>query len=363
MAQSSSNRAILLTPPGAAAIAVIRLSGPAVVPFLRAHFNRDVQPGWPIHADLTDGQRTIDDPVVVLSSNGNLADISAHGGAWVIRSVLDLACRHGFEIIENPPIPLAAEAVDAETELETEVLMHLPLAKTELALRVLLNQPRAWKQLIENAGRMTDLSGQIRRVLADRSLYWLLNPPHVAIIGAPNVGKSTLANQLFAQDRSITADLPGTTRDWVGEYANIDGLAVMLVDTPGLCQTDDVVERQAIDYGREQIRRSDMLMLLLDATQALAPQLELRDVHPEAQLVVNKCDRPPLWDLGSIRAIAVSALSGQGIDQVRSAIRARFGCEGMDPNLPHCWTDRQKQLLERAEVNPGDAAGLIHEML
>src|SRR5205814_10504480 len=126
------------------------------------------------------------------------------------------------------------------------------------ALRTLLAQPRAWKGVIDdqNLGRH-----ELERIASDKTLHYLLHPPRVAIVGAPNVGKSTLANQLFAQERSITADLPGTTRDWVGEIANLDGLVVQLVDTPGIRDTSDAIERQAIDRSRHQIEQADLVVL------------------------------------------------------------------------------------------------------
>ena len=138
-------------------------------------------------------------------------------------------------------------AVDGAMTLEREMLAALPLARTDLGVRTLLAQRR------HGAEAMSTLyAAAIGRILADRSLDHLLHPPRVAIVGAPNVGKSTLANQLFAQERSITADLPGTTRDWVGEIANIDGLAVTLVDTPGVRDTADAIEREAIDRSGER---------------------------------------------------------------------------------------------------------------
>ena len=86
---------------------------------------------------------------------------------------------------------------------------------------MLLNQPAAWRKGIDPAA-----------MLKDMTLWRLLHPPKIAIVGEPNVGESTLANRLFGQQRSITADVPGTTRDWVGEMADIGGLAAMLIEYP-----------------------------------------------------------------------------------------------------------------------------------
>ena len=131
--------------------------------------------------------------------------------------------------------------------------------------------------------------------MRDVSLDRLLGLPRVAIAGAANVGKSTLANQLFAQERSITADRAGTTRDWVGDVANVDGLAVMLLDTPGLRATGDPIERTAIARSRPQIEAADLVLLVLDAARPLEPeQRPLLDAFPDALRIANKADRKPL---------------------------------------------------------------------
>src|SRR4051794_4437240 len=95
----NSNQAILLTPPGSAAIAVVRLRGPLVEPFLRAHFSRPVPPGRCVHGTLSDGGTEIDDPVVVLDADRLTADVSLHGGPWVVRRALELAGRAGFDVL------------------------------------------------------------------------------------------------------------------------------------------------------------------------------------------------------------------------------------------------------------------------
>ena len=145
----------------------------------------------------------------------------------------------------------------------------------------------------------------------DRSLWFLLHPPQVAIVGAANVGKSTLANQLFAQERSITADIPGTTRDWVGEIANLDGLPVMLIDTPGIRATDDAIEQQAIATSGAIITASELIVLVLDASRPLVgEQRALIERWPDAVRVINQVDRAHQWDVSSISSINTIATQG-----------------------------------------------------
>ena len=362
------NRAILMTPPGVAAIAVVRLSGAGVVEFLRSHFSSPLRPMAAIHGLLRDDAGDeIDDPVVVVSSDERSADINLHGGAWVVQAVLDLAKSAGFELVEPIELPLPDEAIDATDPIEREVLAYLPLATTDLALRTLLAQREAWRELHvrinllqisthepstpspRNTGEREHASGpalEITAILADHALHWLLHPPRVAIVGAANVGKSTLANRLFAQERSITADVPGTTRDWVGEMANLDGLAVQLVDTPGIRDTVDAIEREAIERAGTQIQRADLVVLVLDASRSLAPeQATLLERFPDALRVANKVDATHAWEVGSIDAIHTIATTGQGVDDLMRRIRQYFGCEGIAPNRVRCWTPRQRVLL------------------
>ena len=359
---NQSNRAYFLTPPGVAAIAVIRLTGPAVQPFLQSHFSKSATPNRCVHGDLKDGENILDDPVAVLLSD-DAVDFSLHGGEWVVQSVLALAKKEGFELSESHP-PISLDAVEGGNLLEKEISAYLPLARTELGVRVLLNQSAAWEQFVRRAmpgpGEGTHLArwmqkteglkADISAILADKNLGWLLNPPRVAIIGAPNVGKSTLANRLFAQERVITADMPGTTRDWVGEIANLDGLAVMLVDTPGIRQTHDPIEAQAIAQSGEQIQSADLVIVVLDAQRPLeGEQASVLEAWPDALRVVNKTDAAPTWDIARVGGVKTVGTTGQGVDDLRQSIRARFGITpGMDEKWPRWWTDRQKAVLEEA---------------
>jgi len=317
---------MVLTLKGVGAIAVIRLRGEGIDSFLSEHFSKKAVEGKPVHGEIRDSDAVIDDAVVVRS--GDFVDLNVHGGAWVVKSILDLARRDGFEVVEDE-----LELMDGETILDREMIAGLPLAGTELAIRVLLAQVEAWKNS--------------KAELADRSLWWLLHPPRVAIVGVANVGKSTLANQLFARERSITADVPGTTRDWVGEMANLDGLMVILMDTPGLRETSDGIEREAIERSGAEVGRADLVVVVVDPTQDAREQVELARKYAGAIIVANKKDRPAAWDVVAYfkGVIGTVATSGEGIEELKSEIRRRFGCEKMDVKWARWWTERQRRAL------------------
>lgn len=336
------NVALLLTPPGAAAIAIVRIRGARVMSFLEAHFSRPARLHRCVHGDLRDGETILDDAVVVLIDD-QTADINVHGGSWIVTSVIRLLEREGFEFSSDP-----LELVDGDSILDREMQAALPLARTAEGLAMLLAQPGAWREFVASKPSVE----QLRKVLDDRSLWWMLNPPRVAIVGPPNVGKSTLANQLFGQDRSITADLPGTTRDWVGEIANIDGLPVMLTDTPGLHQSSDAIEREAIEKSRRMVREAELRIAVREPDQAAD------NVDEPRILVMNKADRLGAARPG-LKACYTVAKTGQGIDELRREIRAFFGCDDLTPARPRWWTQRQRGILRRAVDDPS----LLQEML
>ncbi len=393
MSDPPRNRAILLTPPGVAAIAVIRFAGPGVIGFLREHLANlpgatiattdtpalspspctgrgdktddlpILTPGQALHLYLHDGAEILDDPIVFFSPDSSLADVSIHGSPLLVQCVLDLAGRAGFEIVRpalDPENPLPLDAVDGDSILEREVNASLPLACSERAVRMLLHQPTAWAAL--KAADPLQRQLHFAAILSDRTLWHSLSPPRVAIVGIPNSGKSTLANALFGRDRTITADLPGTTRDWVADIAHIDGLPITLIDTPGQRQTADAIESQAIINSVAAIAGCDLVLLLLDRSQPLSPeQSRLLQAYPAAIRIINKCDLPPAWS-GDVTdftpPIPIVATTGQGLAELRQQIRSYFQCDSRPIDAPRIWTDRQKEILLRAPTDPSALADL-----
>ena len=408
-----SGIAIRMTAPGVGALGTIRLRGPGVQGFLARHLSCAVRDGQAVHGTFSSSGRIIDDPVVAWDAKVQQAELHVHGGHWVIHEILESARTAGFTVLDQPGLPLPPEAVDAATPLEAEILQWLPLATTRESAASLLGQADAWTALLAavQAGQPIDLDA----LLADKALSWLLSPPRVAIVGAPNAGKSTLANALFARERTITADLPGTTRDWIEDGANLDGFPIRLIDTPGQRASDCAIEQQAITNAREIITQADLVILLLDPTcQDDAVQSQLRANYPDGLKIgasstvgngamitsslegvaqppghigdaMKTSSSSPLGEVGrgldSVRnmegapvelirttddasvltvwskadlhpadasadaTLRISAKQGSGLNELRHAIRSRFGCASLPLTRPCVWTSRQRSAL------------------
>lgn len=324
-----ANLAIQLTHPGTAALAVVRLQGPGAAAMVARYFERATGPWRCVYGHWREQEGEVLDDVVVVEGDGWF-DVNLHGGRRIVARFLEQAAAGGFAVITGQ----AAIEAAAEDEIESA----LPLATTELGLRWLLGQPAAWREL--------DLERvDVGVLLADRTLRRMLYPATVAVVGAPNVGKSTLANALFGQERAIVADVPGTTRDWVGGLADLGGVPVVLVDTPGRRETTDPIEREAIALSEVPLARADLVVQVIDSARpSRVPASRGAAGLTPVVHVANKCDlasAPPGWQ-------AISAKTGAGLGALVEAIHQRLGVDvsnahrGIRANL---WNVAQETLL------------------
>lgn len=188
----------------------------------------------------------------------------------------------------------------------------------------------------------------------------------LAIVGRPNVGKSSLFNRLLEQDRAIVTDIPGTTRDLVSETASVEGIPVKFVDTAGIREGQDTVESLGIERSYQAMADADLTLVVIDASAPLGPEDETLIARAEGKMLVvaNKCDLAP-----SPRGLPVSALTGQGIAELRRAIvdaiapRGQIEQEGgFITSLRHEQLLRESQeALEQALT--ANSLGIPHEML
>lgn len=294
--------------------------------------------------------------------NGRLDLTQAEAVADLIAANSRLALRQAELSLEGRFGAGVRTLRQAVTGLAAEVEARLDFPEEPLAVT-------APAELAASAGRLAAAG----RTQAGRRRWGdlLRHGAQVVLAGPPNAGKSSLLNVILGRDRALVTPVPGTTRDTLEELVEIRGLPVWLVDTAGLRQTDEPVERAGIDRTRAHIAAANLTLWILDAGQPLAgqwpelgPGQEVRHFLP----VINKSDLgvPPLpaaWPFAA-SPVAVSALTGAGLEDLEQAMaaalgRAAGGGEGRDLPAPNA---RQSELLIRAATALEDAAaGLAAE--
>jgi len=359
---------------------------------------------------LDDQGQAIDQAVVTFFARPrsytaeDVVEISGHGSPVVLRHALDRALRAGARLADpgeftmraflNGRIDLAqAEAVReliesttlyqarvAAQQAEGAVARRLAPLKTQLLELIALLE--AGIDFAEDdlsvAGeaelrrRLDPLEAGIER-LADSFQFgkMVAGGFTLAIVGRPNVGKSSLFNRLLEQDRAIVTEIPGTTRDLVSEAASIRGIPVKLVDTAGIRPTGDRIESLGVQKSYEALVDSDLTLLVLDLSEPLQPMdrelLDRSRALGKVLLAANKCDLPARAEADD--AWRVSAVTGEGLDRLRDAIYGaavpRLG-EGQETGF--ITSLRHERLLREALEALGRArqavgAGVPHEML
>lgn len=305
-----SGRVSLMTAPGTAALAVVRLQGPAAAAFVRERFGSIPEMGLLKHGRWLINGEVLDDPLIVTGEG--FIDIHLHGGRRIVEKFIENAKNAGFVVGEF----VASDEVEA----------WLPQARTMAGLTLLLNQREALKT------QPVDME----RIRTDLTLRRLLVPARVAIVGAVNVGKSTLANHLSGTAGSLVADVPGTTRDWVDQPAVLTGdggeVPVILSDTPGRREEADEIEAEAIRLSSHALFAAVVIVLVGDASRPNKLPGEFVD-DPRTLLVWNKSDLAP-----PPPGLSISATTGLGISALEAAIIEKLGIDLSDLTRPCVWT-------------------------
>ena len=400
--------AAIATAAGAGGVGIVRISGPLALHIGQQMSGRLLPPRRAVHARFRDEQeQTIDDGLAIAfpaphSFTGeDVVELQAHGSPVVLQVLVDRACALGarrarpgefserafhegkLDLAQAEAIADLIAASDTRAARAARRSLDGAFSQRVNAIAAALLSLRVHMEAeIDFADESIDTLGgeQVRRGLASarEQLTHLLADAergrklrdglHTVIIGPPNAGKSSLLNALAGRDRAIVTDVAGTTRDTLHETIRLDGLELHLVDTAGLREGGDAIEREGMRRAHAELQRADLALIVVDARDVAGGQAAVAGVlHDVAQRlwIHNKVDLVPTAAHLDPDAIAVSAATGQGLPQLHQRLRELAGAgqgEGSDGEFSA--RARHVDALRRAADHAERAAAqLQHEQL
>ena len=414
--------AAISTPPGEGAISIVRLSGEEAIAIADRIFqagNKTLAqvPSHTIHyGHIVDPEESRLMDEVMLSvmqkprtfTREDVVEINCHGGIVVVNQLLQLVLRQGARLAEPGEFTKRAFLNGRVDLSQAEAVMDLIRAKTDKAMNLAVNQLdgnlshliRTLRQeILETLAQVevnidypeyddveelttrlllekaTMVKGQIQALLATAQQGKILREGlSTAIIGRPNVGKSSLLNHLLREEKAIVTDIAGTTRDVIEEYVNVRGVPLKLIDTAGIRETEDVVEKIGVERSRKALAEAELILLVLNQSEGLTQEdkqlLELT-AGSRRIILLNKTDLEPKLAPAELAQYAadepifsVSVLTSEGLDQLEQAIADLFfGGKTTDKDASYLSNTRHIALLENAvqslsEVIQGIEAGM-----
>jgi tRNA modification GTPase len=394
------------TPIGEGGIGIVRMSGPEALAILQKIFARgkptslrpatcDLRPCHLHYGHIVDPEtyEVVDEVLVSYMkaprtyTRQDMAEINCHGGIAPLRRTLELCLRQGARLATPGEFTLRA-FINGRIDLaQAEAVLDIVRAKTEAGLRVAVDQleGRLSDQVRALRGQLVDVLAyleatidfeedeiperdiapdleetrrQLEKLLAhaDRGMIYRQGI-RTAIVGRPNVGKSSLLNALLRTSRAIVTPIPGTTRDTLEETLNLQGIPLVLVDTAGIvAETEDVIERLSIERSRKALAQADLALLVVDGSEPITEadrQIAGLAAGKTAILVINKIDLPRSGDnfdiLPEATRVEISALTGEGLEELEEAIvEVVFSGQVLASDEPLVSSPRHKDVLRRA---------------
>lgn len=398
--------AAVATPIGEGGISIIRVSGSEALNIVNSVFSSksgksilDMKSYTMKYGYIKDAGEIIDEVIISFMkgpksfTSEDVVEINCHGGVVSTNKVLDVVIRSGARLAEpgeftkraflNGRIDLSqAEAVIDIIRAKTDLSMKSALAQSQGSLSREINKLREYLlnvlALIEYVVDFTEddeepdetiplrVKEGIEKAIADMNKLIanaeegkiLREGLNLVIIGKPNVGKSSLLNALLKEKRAIVTDIPGTTRDVIEEYINLDGIPIKVVDTAGIRETDDLVEKIGVERSKEKIDQADLIILMLDISRRLDDEDNeiIKHIRNRKYVVLlNKIDlqskigKDELVELENI--IDISAKTGFGLNELKNKIKELFFHGEIEGESVIISNTRHKQALYRAKDN------------
>ncbi|MEG0267675.1 MAG: tRNA uridine-5-carboxymethylaminomethyl(34) synthesis GTPase MnmE [Carnobacterium sp.] len=374
--------AAISTPPGEGAIGIVRLSGEEAVKIADRVYKSGTkklieQKSHTIHYGHIENPKTgetVDEVMISVMrapktfTREDVVEINCHGGITSVNQVLQVVLQFGARLAEpgeftkraflNGRIDLSqAEAVMDLIRAKTDKAMHVALQQLDGNLSTLIRNLRAdildtlaqvevnidypeyddvetlTSQLLVEKAKIVKI--QIQQLLQTASQGKILREGlATAIIGRPNVGKSSLLNFLLQEEKAIVTEVAGTTRDVIEEYVNVRGVPLKLVDTAGIRETEDIVERIGVEKSRQALANSDLVLLVFNQNETLSEEdrLLIKATDQNHRIVIlNKMDLPNQLDLTKLEELVdpdfivkTSILTKSGIDILEEKIAHLF---------------------------------------
>ncbi|MBO8583089.1 tRNA uridine-5-carboxymethylaminomethyl(34) synthesis GTPase MnmE [Staphylococcus aureus] len=401
------------TPMGEGAIGIVRLSGPQAVEiadklYKGKHLLNDVPSHTINYGHIIDpeSKEVIEEVMVSVLrapktfTREDIIEINCHGGILTINRVLELTMTYGARMAEPGEFTKRAFLNGRIDLSQAEAVMDFIRSKTDRASKVAMNQ-------IE--GRLSDLIKKQRQsileILAqvevnidypeyddveDATTEFLLEQSKeikqeinrlldtgaqgkimreglsTVIVGKPNVGKSSMLNNLIQDNKAIVTEVAGTTRDVLEEYVNVRGVPLRLVDTAGIRETEDIVEKIGVERSRKALSQADLILFVLNNNEALTQEdYTLYEVvkNEDVIVIVNKMDLEQNIDINEVKdmigdtsLIQTSMLKQEGIDELEIQIRDLFfGGEVQNQDMTYVSNSRHISLLKQARQTIQDA--------